>query len=86
MKKRVHEIAKERGLPAKDVLARLQAGGLDVKAASSAVDEAAALAVLGNGGGAPASPKAPKAPAAAKGAANAKAPAAAKAALMAVCR
>ncbi|HWK17846.1 MAG TPA: translation initiation factor IF-2, partial [Solirubrobacteraceae bacterium] len=79
MKKRVHEIAKERGLPAKDVLARLQAGGLDVKAASSAVDEAAALAVLGNGGAAPASPKAPKAPAAAKGAANAKAPAAAKA-------
>ena len=31
MKKRVHEIAKERGLPAKDVLARLKAAGVDAK-------------------------------------------------------
>ena len=51
MNKRVHEIAKERGLPAKDVLARLKAAGLDVKASSSTVDEAAALRALGNGGG-----------------------------------
>jgi translation initiation factor IF-2 len=53
MNKRVHEIAKERGLPAKDVLEKLRAGGLDVKAASSSVDEADALRVLGNGGGSP---------------------------------
>jgi translation initiation factor IF-2 len=52
MNKRVHEIAKERGLPAKDVLERLRAGGLNVKAASSSVDEEAALRVLGNGAGA----------------------------------
>jgi translation initiation factor IF-2 len=49
MNKRIHEIAKERGLPAKEVVARLRAGGLNVKAASSSVDEAAALRVLGNG-------------------------------------
>src|ERR1700736_310990 len=49
MKKRVHEIAKERGVPAKEVLEKLQAAGLEVKVASSSVDEAAALAVLGNG-------------------------------------
>jgi translation initiation factor IF-2 len=50
MNKRVHQIAKDRGLPAKDVLERLKAGGLDVKAVSSSVDEAAALRVLGDGG------------------------------------
>ncbi len=38
-KKRVHEIAKERGIPSKEVLATLQAAGLDVKAAASSVDE-----------------------------------------------
>ncbi len=48
--KRVHEIAKERGLPAKDVLARLKAAGVDVKAASSSVDEDVATRVLANGG------------------------------------
>jgi translation initiation factor IF-2 len=51
MNKRVHEIAKERGLPAKDVLARLKAAGVDVKAASSSVDEDLARRVLSNGGG-----------------------------------
>ncbi len=51
MSKRVHEIAKERGLPPKEVLAQLQAAGLKVKAVSSSVDEADALRVLGNGGG-----------------------------------
>jgi translation initiation factor IF-2 len=52
MNKRVHQIAKERGLPTKQVIERLQAAGLDVKASSSTVDEAAALRVLGNGDGA----------------------------------
>ncbi len=51
MNKRVHEIAKERGLPAKDVLARLKAAGVDVKASSSSVDEEVARQVLANGGG-----------------------------------
>ncbi len=52
MNKRVHQIAKEHGLATKEVLARLQAGGLAVKAASSSVDEEAARRVLGNGEGA----------------------------------
>jgi translation initiation factor IF-2 len=51
MNKRVHEIAKERGLQTKDVLAQLKAAGIEVKSASSSVDEAAAQRVLGNGGG-----------------------------------
>ena len=38
-KKRVHEIAKERGIPSKEVLVKLQAAGFDVKAAASSVDE-----------------------------------------------
>jgi len=38
-KKRVHEIAKQRGMPSKEVLKVLQAAGLDVKAAASSVDE-----------------------------------------------
>jgi translation initiation factor IF-2 len=50
MNKRVHEIAKERGLPPKDVLARLKEAGVDVKAASSSVDEQVAARILGNGG------------------------------------
>jgi translation initiation factor IF-2 len=52
MSKRVHEIAKERGLAPKEVLAQLQAGGLKVKAVSSSVDEAEARRVLGDGNGA----------------------------------
>ena len=51
MKKRVHEIAKERGLQAKDVLARLQDAGVKVKAVSSSVDEDEARRVLGAGTG-----------------------------------
>jgi translation initiation factor IF-2 len=73
MNKRVHEIAKERGLPPKDVLARLKAAGVDVKAASSSVDEQVASRILSNGdtggtgnGGAQAT-VAPTAPAAANG-------------------
>src|SRR4051794_9648747 len=38
-KRRVHEIAKERGISSKEVLAALQAAGLNVKAAASSVDE-----------------------------------------------
>jgi translation initiation factor IF-2 len=64
MNKRVHEIAKERGLPAKDVLARLKAAGVEVKAASSSVDEELARKVLANGAGAGAGERAPAAPAA----------------------
>ena len=50
MNKRVHEIAKEHGLESKELLAKLRAAGIEVKAASSNVDEAVALRVLGNGG------------------------------------
>src|SRR2546423_14794760 len=39
-KKRVHQIAKEKGIPSKEVLAKLQAAGFDVKAAASSVEEA----------------------------------------------
>ena len=38
-KKRVHEIAKERGISSKEVLAILQKAGFDVKVAASSVDE-----------------------------------------------
>src|SRR5437764_8801621 len=61
MNKRVHEIAKERGLATKDVLEQLKAAGVSVKSASSSVDEDAATRVLGNGG-APASAPKPAAP------------------------
>jgi translation initiation factor IF-2 len=61
MNKRVHEIAKERGLPSKQVLARLQAAGFDVKASSSSVDEAAALRALDNGGAGAGAAEAPAA-------------------------
>src|SRR3954463_12892274 len=50
-KKRVHEIAKERGIPSKEVLAKLQAAGLDVKAAASSVDEADIERAFGGGTG-----------------------------------
>ena len=59
MNKRVHEIAKERGISTKEVLARLKAAGIEVTAASSSVDEQVAGRVLsaereastsGNGG------------------------------------
>jgi translation initiation factor IF-2 len=49
--KRVHEIAKERGIPTKEVLAKLKAAGVEVTAASSSVDEQLAGRVLSNGGG-----------------------------------
>src|SRR6266566_3089148 len=81
-KKRVYEIAKEQGLSSKELLERLTAAGVDVKAAASAVDEALALKALAPDGaarsgdadgapapgpGAPASARPPQAPAAASG-------------------
>jgi translation initiation factor IF-2 len=63
MNKRVHEIAKERGLQAKDVLERLKAAGVEVKAVSSSVDEAVATRVLGNGDSAASAPPTSAAPA-----------------------
>src|ERR671931_1182825 len=48
-KKRVHEIAKEKGISSKEVLAVLQEAGLDVKAAASSVDEADVARAFGNG-------------------------------------
>jgi translation initiation factor IF-2 len=74
MNKRVHEIAKDQGLPAKELLAKLKAAGVEVKAASSSIDEATALRVLGNGGG----PQQAKADGNAKAAPAATAPAPAK--------
>jgi translation initiation factor IF-2 len=71
-KKRVHEIAKEQGISSKELIAKLKAAGIEVKAAASTVDEAAALQALGGNGAAPA-------PAAAAPAAPAQAPAAAPA-------
>jgi translation initiation factor IF-2 len=38
-KKRVYELARERGVPSKELLAALQAAGVEVKAAASTVDE-----------------------------------------------
>jgi translation initiation factor IF-2 len=61
-RKRVHEIAKEQGLTSKEVLAKLKAAGIEAKAAASSVEEADALAALGNG----AAPAAAKAEAPAK--------------------
>jgi translation initiation factor IF-2 len=63
MAKRVHEIAKEHGITAKELLERLHAAGVEVKAASSNVDEEVALRVLANGqpGGAEAPAPAPAA-------------------------
>src|SRR5947209_5144287 len=59
MAKRVQEIAKEQGLTAKELLERLHAAGVEVKAASSNVDEEVALRVLGNGQPATTEPSAP---------------------------
>jgi translation initiation factor IF-2 len=51
-KKRVHQIAKERGIPSKEVLEVLQQAGLDVKAAASSVDEDDIARAFGEGNGA----------------------------------
>ena len=59
-KKRVHEIAKEKGIPSKEVIAVLQNAGLDVKAAASSVDEADIARAFSDGAAPPAEPAAPK--------------------------
>jgi translation initiation factor IF-2 len=49
-KKRVHEIAKEQGIPSKELLERLRAAGVEVKAVASSVEESVALRALGGEG------------------------------------
>ena len=48
-KKRVHEIAKERGITSKEALEVLQKAGLGVTAAASSVEETDAAKAFGNG-------------------------------------
>jgi translation initiation factor IF-2 len=64
MSKRIHEIAKERGIPPKEALERLKAAGISVKTVSSSVEEAVAARVLDNGAPAQPAAKAPPAEAA----------------------
>ena len=79
MSKRIHEIAKERGIPPKEALERLKAAGVSVKTVSSSVEEAVAARVLDNGAAPePAAKAAPTAKASPEPAAKA-APAPAKA-------
>ena len=59
-KKRVHEIAKERGITSKEALEILQKAGLGVTAPASSVEEADAAKAFGNG--ATAATKAPAKP------------------------
>src|SRR6266542_5639094 len=78
-KRRVHEIAKQQGLTSKEVLAALNAAGIEAKVAASSVEEEDALKVLaaaGSGDGAAAASKAK--PAAKKPKPAAKKPAAKK--------
>jgi translation initiation factor IF-2 len=49
-KKRVHEIAKAQGLTSKELLAALNAAGVEAKAAQSSVEESDALAALKDSG------------------------------------
>ncbi len=71
-KKRVHEIAKERGVESKALLAQLKAAGVDVKTVSSSIDESLVLRALSADGASatngsasvPPSPAAERAPAA----------------------
>jgi translation initiation factor IF-2 len=76
-KKRVHEIAKERGVESKALLAQLKAAGIDVKTVSSSVDESLALRALNGDGtsGANGSASASAPPASASGAGSVSAPA-----------
>jgi translation initiation factor IF-2 len=72
-KKRVHEIAKAQGLTSKELLAALEAAGVEAKAAQSSVEESEALAAL-KGSGDGASAGATKADAAPKATATKEAP------------
>src|SRR5512132_848867 len=70
-KKRVHEIAKAQGLTSKELLAALNAAGIEAKAAQSSVEESDALAALkgfGDGASSGSSATATKAKPAAKAA------------------
>jgi translation initiation factor IF-2 len=79
-KKRVHEIAKERGITSKEALEVLRQAGLDVKVAASSVEEEEAARAFGNGAGASAPAAADAKTETAKPAAkDAKGPAGAKA-------
>jgi len=60
-KRRVHEIAKDQGLTTKDLLVKLQAAGIDAKAAASSVDEELALIALAPNGASAAKAAKPKA-------------------------
>jgi translation initiation factor IF-2 len=73
-KKRVHEIAKERGITSKEAVAILQEAGLPVKSHSSSVEEADAARAFENGAqaSAPAAPAPEPAPEAAPEAAPAR--------------
>jgi len=67
--KRVHEIAKEQNLSSRELLEELRAGGLEVSAAASNVDEDEALRILKSAGESPTerqakSPTKPRTPAA----------------------
>jgi translation initiation factor IF-2 len=64
-KKRVHEIAKARGLTSKEVIAALNRAGIEVKAAASSVEEEVALRALAGANGGDASAPAAKPPTAA---------------------
>jgi translation initiation factor IF-2 len=59
-KKRVHEIAKERGITSKEALEILQKAGLGVTAPASSVEEADAAKAFGNGATATKAPPKPK--------------------------
>jgi translation initiation factor IF-2 len=65
-KKRVHEIAKERGITSKEAVAALQKAGLEVTSHSSSVEEAEAARVFGNGAAAVPATAPAEAPAAAE--------------------
>lgn len=83
--KRVHEIAKEQNLSSRELLEALRAGGLEVTAAASNVDEDEALRILAAAGDSPTerqakSPTKPRTPAALRQKPAPKAPARASAA------
>jgi translation initiation factor IF-2 len=79
-KKRVHEIAKERGITSKEALAALKQAGLEVTTASSSVEESDAAKAFANGASAAEAPAKPAAKAEAEPAASTEAEPAAQAA------
>lgn len=59
-KRRVYEIAKDQGVSSKELLEKLQAAGIDAKAASSSVEESDAVKLLAGTGGQTAKSTAPE--------------------------